>query len=169
MSTKVFILVENIYEDLEFWYPYYRLREEGANVVTVAPQADVEYTSKHGYPVRSDAAAKDLKGDQCDALIVPGGYAPDKMRRDADMVRLVKQADAAGKVIASICHGPWMFAEADILKGRRLTSVPAIKTDLINAGASWCDEEVVVDKNLITSRTPPDLPAYAKAIIQALR
>lgn len=166
-NQKALILAEDFYEDLELWYPYYRLGEEGAAVEIVGPKAEQEYKSKHGYPVVTNAAAKDRRGDQCDILIVPGGYAPDKMRRNADMVRLVREAFLAGRVVAAICHGPWLLAEADILRGKKVTSVSAIKTDLINAGASYFDEEVVVDGNLITSRTPADLPAFCRAIIRA--
>lgn len=167
-SKRVAVLAENIYEDLEAWYPILRLREAGIEVVVVGPEKGVTYTSKHGYPLTSDAGIKDVKASQFDGVIVPGGYAPDKMRRNAAMVKLVADIFKAGKVVASICHGPWMLAEADIMRGKRFTSVSAIKTDIINAGGKYEDAEVVVDGNLVTSRTPPDLPAMMKAVLAVL-
>jgi protease I len=166
-GKKVAILAEDVYEDLELLYPLYRLREAGAEVTVVGPQAKT-YTSKHGYPVEAELASSQADARDFDGVIIPGGFAPDRMRRDENLVDLVRDADAAGKVIAAICHAGWMLAEADICRGRRLTSVRAIRTDLRNAGADWVDEEVVVTGNLITSRTPADLPAFARAIIEAL-
>lgn len=168
VGKRVALLAEDIYEDLELLYPLYRLREAGATVTVVAPERRT-YTSKHGYPVEADRASTEVNAMQFDAVIVPGGYAPDKMRRDPHLVRLVREAFIQGKVVAAICHAGWVLAEADVCRGKTLTSVGAIKTDLINAGAHWVDQEVVVDGNLITSRTPPDLPAYCRAIISALQ
>ncbi len=162
------VLVENIYEDLEAWYPILRLREAGVKVTIVGPEKGVTYTSKHGYPVVSDMAAAKAKASMFDGVIVPGGYAPDKMRRNAHMVKLVKDIDAKGGLIASICHGPWLLCESDVLQGRHFTCVSAIKTDCINAGGVYSDHEVVVDKNLITSRTPPDLPAMMRECLKFL-
>ncbi len=162
------VLAENIYEDLEAWYPILRLREAGHRVVVVGPEAGVVYASKHGYPLRSDIAAAKARARDFDGIIIPGGYAPDKMRRNAHMVKLVRDLFDAGKVVASICHGPWMFAEADIVRGRHFTCVSAIKTDLINAGGFYEDAEVVVDGNLISSRTPPDLPAMMREVLTFL-
>lgn len=167
-GTRVAILAEDLYEDLELLYPLYRLREAGAQVTVVGPQAKT-YTSKHGYPVKAERASADVQADQFDAVIIPGGYAPDKMRRDPKLVGLVRDAFRSGKPVAAICHAGWMLAEADVCRGRRLTSVGAIKTDLINAGAEWVDEEVVQDRNLITSRVPDDLPAYCRTIIGVLQ
>lgn len=167
-SRRVAVLAENIYEDLEAWYPILRLREAGHEVVVVGPEAGVVYTSKHGYPLKSDKAIRQVKASQFDGLVIPGGYAPDKMRRDPLMVKFVADIFKAGKPVASICHGPWMMAEADIVRGRRFTCVSAIKTDIINAGGTYVDAEVVVDGPLITSRTPPDLPAMMKALLAAL-
>ncbi|MBI1289624.1 DJ-1/PfpI/YhbO family deglycase/protease [bacterium] len=167
-TKRIAVLAENIYEDLEAWYPILRLREAGCEVVIVGPEAGVVYTSKHGYPLKSDKSISQVKAKDFDGLIIPGGYAPDKMRRDARMVKFTKDIFAAGKVVASICHGPWMMAEADIVRGRRFTCVSAIKTDIINAGGTYVDAEVVVDGNLVTSRTPPDLPAMMKAVLQFL-
>lgn len=167
-GRRVAVLAEDIYEDLELLYPLYRLQEAGAEVVVVGPEAKT-YTSKHGYPVTADRSSREVSAGEFDAVIVPGGYAPDKMRRDPNLVALVRDAFAEGKVVAAICHAGWVLAEADVCRGRTLTSVGAIKTDLINAGATWVDREVVQDGNLITSRTPADLPAYCRTIIEALR
>ena len=167
-GRRVALLAEDIYEDLELLYPLYRLREAGAEVTVVGPQAKT-YTSKYGYPVQADKASTEVHASEFDAVIIPGGYAPDKMRRDPHLVQLVREAFQSGKIVAAICHAGWMLAEADVCRGKTLTSVGAIKTDLVNAGAQWVDHEVVQDGNLITSRTPPDLPAYCRTIIEALR
>lgn len=165
---RIAVLAENIYEDLEAWYPILRLREAGAEVVVIGPEAGVVYTSKHGYPLRSDVAIGDVRSSDFDGVVIPGGYAPDKMRRNAAMVRFVQEIHARGGLVASICHGPWMMAEADIMRGRRFTCVRAIKTDIVNAGGIFEDAEVVVDGNVITSRTPPDLPAMMRACLAFL-
>jgi protease I len=165
---RIAVLAENIYEDLEAWYPILRLREAGHEVTVVGPQGGVTYASKHGYPLVSDAAIADVRAKDFDGVVIPGGYAPDKMRRNRFMVAFVREIFDAGKPVASICHGPWMFAEADIARGRRFTCVSAIKTDIINAGGKYEDAEVVVDGNLISSRTPPDLPAMMRALLAAL-
>jgi len=161
------VLVENHYEDLELWYPVLRLREAGAKVSIVGPQAGKTYQSKHGYAAKSDQAAGDVAVDELDGVIIPGGYAPDHMRRHEAMVSLVREAHKAGKIVAAICHAGWMLCSAGVLEGKEVTSVPAIKVDLENAGANWVDREVVQDDNLITSRTPDDLPAFMRAIIAA--
>lgn len=165
---RIAVLAENIYEDLEAWYPILRLREAGYEVVVIGPEAGVTYTSKHGYPLKSDISASNARARDYAGIVIPGGYAPDKMRRNPHMVQLVKDIFAAGKAVASICHGPWMFAEADIARGRRFTCVGAIKTDVINAGGFFVDAEVVVDGNLISSRTPPDLPAMMREMLAFL-
>ncbi len=167
-GKKAFVLAEELYQELEVWYPLLRLQEEGAETIVVGSGNSKQHKSKLGYPVDVDAFAADLKGDQCDALIIPGGYAPDMMRRSPDMIRLVKEAHDAGKVVASICHGGWMLTSADVVRGRTVTSFFAIKDDLVHAGATFVDEEVTIDGNLITSRTPQDLPAFMKAIIAAM-
>ncbi len=166
-GKKIALLVAELYQELEFWYPYYRLREEGAEVVTVGPEATT-YRSKLGYPAEAKLAAEGAKAEDFDALVIPGGYAPDMMRRDPAMVNLVREIYEQGKVVAAICHAGWMPASAGILSGKRVTSFLAIKDDLVNAGAQWVDQEVVRDGNLITSRTPEDLPAFCRAIIEAL-
>jgi len=167
-GKKVIILVEQMYNEFEFWYPYYRLKEAGADVVVVGSGSASEYTSKSGLPCKVDLAANQVSGNDYDALIIPGGYAPDHMRRHPAMVKLVKDMFEAGKIVAAICHAGWMLASADILKGRTVTSFFAIKHDLLHAGAKWVDQEVVADGNLITSRKPDDLPAFMKAILAAL-
>ncbi len=166
-GKKVVILIENLYNEFEYWYPYYRLKEAGAEIITVGTGSK-DYTSKVGIPAKADTDSKNISADDFDGMVIPGGYAPDVMRRHASMVNLVKGANDAGKIIAAICHAGWMLASAEIIEGRRLTSFFAIKDDLIHAGAEWVDEEVVIDGNLITSRTPDDLPAFMKAFISAL-
>ncbi len=167
-GTRVAILAENLYEDLELWYPYYRMKEAGAEVAIVAPEAGKTYESKHGYPAVSDLASKDARAEDFDAVIVPGGFAPDRMRRDPELRRFVHEMDAQGKVVAGICHAGWMLISAKVIRGRTVTSVSAIRDDMENAGGTWVDQEVVIDGNLITSRTPADLPAFMQAIITTL-
>lgn len=167
-GKRIIILVEQMYNDLEFWYPYYRLKEAGAEVVVVGSGSSEGYTGKSGIPCKADAGAEQVSAADFDGIVIPGGYAPDHMRRYPSMVKLVKDLFEAGKVVAAICHAGWMLASADIVKDRTLTSFFAIKDDLVHAGADWIDQEVVVDGKLITSRKPDDLPAFMKAIIAAL-
>ena len=167
-GKRIAILAENMYQEMELWVPCYRLREEGAEVKVIGAGGATSYASKHGYPVTVDAQADQVSAVEFDAVIVPGGYAPDMMRRHAPMVKLVREAAQQGKVVAAICHAGWMLVSAGILKGRRATSFFSIKDDLVAAGANWVDEEVVVDGNLITSRRPDDLPAFCRAIVAAL-
>ncbi len=167
-DRTVAILVADLYEDLELWYPFYRLREEGFRVWLIGTEEGCIYKSKHGYPARADQAAIDAIIDEFDAVVIPGGYAPDHMRRDPAMVKFVADAVRDGKTVAAICHGAWMLCSAGVLSGRRATSFSAIRADLMNAGADWVDEEVVRDNNLITSRTPADLPAFMRTIIKDL-
>ncbi len=167
-GKRVMIFIEDMFNTFEFWYPYYRLKEAGATVVVVGPHKDRTYSGKPGTETTSDAAAEAVAAADFDGLIIPGGYAPDRMRRYPAMVGLVRDMDAAGKVVAAICHAGWMLASAEILKGRKATSFFAIKDDMVHAGALWEDREVVVDRNLITSRTPDDLPAFMRAVIQSL-
>ncbi|MGC9455277.1 MAG: type 1 glutamine amidotransferase domain-containing protein [Phycisphaerae bacterium] len=168
-GKKIALMLAEEYQELEVWYPYYRLGEEGAEVTRVAPGKGKTYPSKLGYPCVSDAAAGDVNGSDFDAVVVPGGWAPDFMRRDESMIEFIRQAAKAGKVLAAICHGGWMLCCTDALKGKKATSFVAIKHDMINAGAHWVDEQCVVDGNVITSRKPDDLPAFCAAIIEALK
>lgn len=168
-GKKIAILVENNYQELELWYPLLRLREEGAQVVVVGPQGKETYQSKHGYPAVSDLGVEGVKTEELDGLVIPGGFAPDLMRRNGTMVKLVKDCYEKGKIVAAICHAGWMLVSADILRGKRATCFYSIKDDLVNAGAQFLDQEVVRDGNLITSRNPNDLPAFSREIIKALR
>jgi len=166
-GKKVAVLVENDYEDPELWYPFYRLQEAGAEVTIIGPHAET-YTSKVGYPARATLAAEQARAADYDGVVIPGGYAPDKMRRYPAMLKLVREIWERGGVVAFICHAGWVPISAGILKGRRVTGVSAIKDDLVNAGATYVDEPVVVDGKMISSRTPADLPYFMPAIIEAL-
>ena len=167
-GKRIAILSENMYQEMELWVPYYRLREEGAEVKVVGAGGAKSYASKLGYHVSVDVQADQVKAVEFDAVVVPGGYAPDMMRRHPAMVALVREAAQQGKIVAAICHAGWMLVSAGIVNGRRATSFFSIKDDLVAAGAKWEDSEVVVDGNLITSRKPDDLPAFCRAIVGAL-
>jgi deglycase len=167
-GKRVAIFAEDLYEDLELWYPLLRLQEEGAEVVVVGPGDATEHHGKYGYPVTVDKAIAAVDAEDLDALVVPGGYAPDRMRRHAGMVALVREMARRGKIVAAICHGPWMLASAEVVAGKTVTCFFAIKDDLVHAGAIYQDAAVVVDGNLITSRKPADLPAFMGAIIAGL-
>jgi protease I len=166
-GKRVAILVENFYEDLELWYPYYRLQEAGADVMLLGTGKGT-YTSKHGYPAEEDLLVDDVEPREYSAVIIPGGYSPDHMRRHPPMIEFVRKAHDHGAVIAFICHGGWVPISAGILKGRKATSFFAIKDDMVNAGAEWSDAEVVRDGNLVSSRSPKDLPAFMKAVLEAM-
>src|SRR5437016_13547051 len=168
-GRRAAVLVEQQYQELEVWYPIYRLREAGCRVTLVGPESNQAYPSKLGYPARSDKAARDVSADDFDVLVVPGGFAPDYMRRSEAMLRLVSAMAEQGKVVAAICHGPWVLCSTQALKGKRATCFFAIKDDVSNAGASYVDAEVVRDGNLITSRKPDDLPAFMQAVMQAVK
>jgi protease I len=167
-GKRVAVLAENSYQELELWYPLLRLREAGAEVLVVGTGSADTYTSKLGYPVQVDVAADQVSATSLDAIVVPGGYAPDLMRRYPAMVNLVREAFEQGKIVAAICHAGWMLVSAGVLSGKKATCFFSIKDDVINAGASYVDAEVVRDGNLITSRVPADLPAFCRAIIAAL-
>ena len=167
-GKRVAILAEDFYEDLELWYPLLRLREEGAEVVVVGPGEAPEHHGKYGYPVAVDQAIRDVSAKNFDAVVIPGGYAPDRMRRHPAMVAFVREMAHHGKVVAAICHGPWMLASAEVVAGKTVTCFFAIKDDLVHAGATYVDTQVAVDGNLITSRKPEDLPAFCRTIIVAL-
>ena len=165
---KILILVDEGVEDSEFIYPYYRFQEEGYKVVIAASKAGETYIGKHGVPIKSEVSADDVNVDEYDALIIPGGRAPDRMRIDKNMVKIVKEAYDKGKVIAAICHGPQMLIEADILRGKKATCWKSVATDLKNAGATYMDKPVVVDGNIITSRMPADLPTFCHETIKLI-
>jgi deglycase len=167
-GTRIAVLIENTYQDLEFWYPTLRLKAAGAEVKVVGESAGKAYSGSHGYPAQAEVGANEVHAEDFDGVVIPGGYAPDKMRRNPAMVELVRGMNRDGKLVAAICHAGWMLAEADIVRGRHATSVMNIRSDLVNAGAAWEDSEVVVDRNLVTSREPKDLPAFGEAIIDAL-
>jgi protease I len=168
-EKKIAILVDNLYQEMEVWYPLFRLQEAGASIVTVGAKAGETYTSKLGYPVACQLSYDSARVADFDGVVIPGGYAPDHIRRHPKANQFVHDMDAAGKLVASICHGPWVLCSAGgMLKGRKATSFFAIKDDVINAGAQWIDAEVVVDRNLVTSRKPEDLPAFCKACIEVM-
>lgn len=167
-GKKAAILAEDMYNEFELWIPYYRLKEEGVAVTVVGSGTAAVHHSKFGIPVSVDKTAAEVAADDFDAIIIPGGYAPDKMRIHPKMVGLVRDAFNKGKVVAAICHAGWMLASAGILKGKRATSYIGIKDDMIHAGAQWEDSELVRDGNLITSRKPDDLPAFCRTVVQAM-
>ncbi len=167
-GKKIAILVEHHFQDMEVWVPYYRLKEEGADVFFAGTGSAKIYAGKFGYSAEAKTTADKLKAKSLDAVIIPGGWAPDFLRRYPSVLKLVKEMDAAGKVVASICHGGWVLASSGVARGRTLTSFSAIKDDMVHAGARFLDQEVVVDKNLVTSRTPDDIPAFCREIIRTL-
>ena len=167
-GKKIAILVDQIYQDLEVWYPYYRLQEAGARIVTVGAKAGETYHGKYGYPIVCEKSYEQVTASDFDAVVIPGGYAPDHIRRHPRAIQLVKDFDRQGRLIAAICHAAWVLCSADILRGRRVTCFFAIKDDVINAGGLYEDSEVVVDRNLVTSRKPEDLPAFCRALIEML-
>ncbi len=167
-GKRIAVLAEDRYQELELWYPLLRLREAGADVTVVGRETGKVHISERNYEVKADIAASEARAEDYDGIIIPGGYAPDLMRRNPAMVQLVSKMYQQGKVVAAICHAGWMLASSGIARGKRLTSVLSIKDDLVNAGATWVDEPVVRDGKLITSRTPPDLPFFCREIISAL-
>jgi deglycase len=164
MSKKILAFVGEIYEDLELWYPKIRLEEAGYST-TLAGEEIRQFTGKNGYPAKAEALVSEVKTRDFAGLLIPGGFMPDKLRRNADVLRLTREFHEQGKLVAFICHGGWIPISAKILKGKRATGTTAIKDDLENAGAIWIDEPVVIDGNLISSRTPKDLAVFAKAMV----
>lgn len=166
---KVAVLIENLFDERELIYPYYRLLEEGYEVHLIGTERDTIYASKSGLKEKSTHSSREVSAEDYEGVVIPGGFSPDYMRKSPDTVKFVRELDKANKLVAAICHGPWMMASACDLKGKKVTSVISIKDDLVNAGAQYLDEEVVVDGNLVTSRTPKDLAAFSKAIIEKLK
>lgn len=166
---NVAILLEQQYEDLELWYPYFRLKEAGFHPVFVGPVKDGEYKGKFGYPARVELGVADVKTEDFAAVIIPGGFAPDYLRRTPAMVEFVRAMWENGKIVAAICHGVWIPVSANIIRDKRVTSFFSIRDDVVNAGGLWEDREVVRDGKLITSRKPEDLPAFCRAILEVLR
>ena len=167
-GKRVLAFVGEQYEDLELWYPKLRLQEAGATVVVAGPAEGATYSGKHGYPCVADARLSDLEAGSFDGLLVPGGFMPDKLRRDSHVLQLVRDFHEAQKLIAAICHGGWIPISAGVYRGVEVTGSLGIKDDLINAGAIWRDAPVVVDRHFISSRKPDDLPAFAGAMVECL-
>ena len=163
----VLILCGPEYEDLEVWYPKLRLEEAGY-AAPLAGMAEASYRGKHGYPATMDLNARDVHAASLVGILAPGGWAPDKLRRDTNVLRLVRDVHEAGGLVATICHGPWILISAGIVRGRTLTSTVGIRDDVTNAGATWVDQSVVVDGNIVSSRVPRDLPAFGAALVHWL-
>jgi protease I len=167
-GKRIAILVDNVYQEMEVWYPLFRFQEAGAEVVTVGAVAGQIYTSKLGYPCKAEKSYDEVNARDFDGVVIPGGYAPDHIRRHPRAIEFVRAFDRAGKLVASICHGPWVLCSSGTLKGRRATCFFAIKDDVVNAGAIYEDSAVVVDRGLVTSRKPEDLPAFCRSCIEVL-
>lgn len=166
--AKVAVLIEALYQDMEVWYPYLRLKEAGHEAIA-AGCGEKSYVGKYGYPITVDAHVKDLDAKSLDGLVIPGGWAPDRLRLNKPVLDLTRAMVEGERVVAAICHAGWVLASAGVCRGREMTSYVAIKDDLVNAGARWVDKDVVRDGNLITSRTPADLPAFMRMTLAALR
>ena len=167
-DKKILSFVHHEFEDLELWYPIHRLREEGAIVHLAGEQARTKYIGKYGVPAESEYSFEEVKPDDYDAVLVPGGWAPDKLRRFPEVLAFIQKMDEQQKPIGQICHAGWVLISADILKGRKVTSTPGIRDDMVNAGAAWYDEAVIVDGHIVSSRRPPDLPDYMREFIKVL-
>lgn len=167
-GKRIAILVDNLYQEMEIWYPLYRFKEAGADVITVGAKAGTTYTSKLGYPCVAEKSYDEVNAKDFDGVVLPGGFAPDHIRRHPKAIQFVKDMDTQGKLVASICHGLWVACSAGILKGRLTTCFFAIKDDVVNAGGIYQDSEVVTDRNLVSSRKPDDLPAFCRASIAVL-
>jgi protease I len=168
VKGRFLLFVDDLYEDLELWYPKLRLIEAGAEVMIAGPKAGALYSGKHGYPCASDAAIDDVKEKDFTGLIIPGGFAPDKLRRLDSVKELTRSFMSSGKLVAHICHGGWIPASAGICGGFKMTSTVGIRDDLVNAGAIWVDEPVVIDRNMVSSRRPDDAPWFMKGIFEFL-
>ncbi len=167
-DLRVLIFVGDDYEDLELWYPKLRLVEAGAVVVVAGPKGETIYRGKHGYPCRSDVAIELMEAGDFHGLVIPGGFMPDKLRRDEKVKQLVREFAASGKLVAAICHGGWIPISAGVYYGVQVTGSPGIKDDLVNVGAIWRDQAVVVDRHFVSSRKPDDLPEFCRGIIEVM-
>lgn len=167
-GKKVIALVDEEFEDLELWYPIYRVREEGAEVHLAGLEKGKKYIGKYGVPAEAEYSFEEINADAYDGILVPGGWAPDKLRRYSKVLEIIKELHAEKKPIGQICHAGWVLISAGILQGVTVTSTPGIRDDMENAGAIWKDEDVVVDGHIVSARRPPDLPPYGKAFVDAL-
>lgn len=163
-GKKYICFIEDLYEDLEVWYPKYRLIEAGAEVILAGPEKRHRYAGKHGYPATSDAAIRDVASDRFDGVVLAGGFSPDKLRRDPLVKKIIAETAQRGGLVAAICHGGWMAISAGVYRGVKATGSPGIKDDLVNAGAVFIDAPVVIDRHFISSRRPDDLPDFCRAI-----
>lgn len=168
-NKKVVTFIYDGFEDLEFWYPVLRLKEEGIDVVVAGVKGQKNYVGKYGVPAESDCSFSDINPSDYDGLLIPGGWAPDKLRRFPEVLKIVQDMNSENKVIGEICHAGWVTISAKIIKGKKVTSTPGIKDDMENAGGIWLDEPVVADGNLVSSRRPADLPMYMKKYIELLK
>lgn len=166
---RILIFVADDYEDLELWYPKLRLLEAGARVTLAGPESGMTYRGKHGYPCISDASIEAMDAKNFEGLIVPGGWMPDKLRRNEKVLELTRAFADAGKLVAAICHGGWIPISAGVYRGIKVTGSPGITDDLINAGAIWHDQPVVVDRHFVSSRKPDDLPDFCRGILEVLQ
>lgn len=167
-GKRFLMFVDDVYEDLELWYPKLRLIEAGAHVTVAGPEAEHKYAGKHSYPCRSDAAIRDMEAADFHGVVIPGGFMPDKLRRDPKVLSLVRDFASAGKLVAAVCHGGWIPISAGVYRGVRVTGSPGIKDDLVNAGAVWEDAAVVVDRHFVSSRKPDDLPEFCRGIFKVI-
>lgn len=164
-DKRFLIFVDDLYEDLELWYPRLRLMEAGAQVTVAGLKAETKYEGKHGYPCTSDAAIVDMEADDFTGVVIPGGFMPDKLRRDQKVLQLVRDFAEQQKLVAAICHGGWIPISAGVYRGVKVTGSAGIKDDLVNAGAIWEDHAVVVDRHFVSSRKPDDLPDFCRGIL----
>jgi protease I len=167
-DKRLLMFVDDVYEDLELWYPKLRLTEAGAHVTVAGPEMGRKYHGKHGYPCAADAAIADMEAADFHGLVIPGGFMPDKLRRDQKVLQLVRDCAETGKLVAAICHGGWIPISAGVYRGVRVTGSAGIKDDLVNAGAIWQDAAVVIDRHFVSSRKPDDLPDFCRGILQVL-
>ncbi|ACB85308.1 type 1 glutamine amidotransferase domain-containing protein [Natranaerobius thermophilus] len=167
-DKKAIVLCANMYEERELWYPYYRLQEAGLEVELVGAEEGT-YTGKAGLPCKVDKQISQINAEEVDAVIIPGGFAPDSLRRNQQILNVIKKVNNNGGLIAAICHGPWLLVSADIISGKHITCFWAIIDDVKNAGAHYEDREVIRDGNIVTSRIPHDLPEFMKECLTVLQ